>query len=746
MAKKKLVIVESPSKAGTIKNYLGSDYSVVSSLGHIRDLPKSKLGVEIENDFKPDYINIRGKGTLINQLKKEAANASVVYLATDPDREGEAISWHLATALNLPPEKAERVTFNEITKNVIKEAIKHPRSIDMDLVNAQQARRILDRIVGYKLSPFLWKKIRSGLSAGRVQSAVTKIIVDRENEIRAFKPEEYWTISADLKTDKNEKFTANFFSKEDDAKKATVSTKEEADAIIAASEKSDFTVKTVKNQRKQKNPLPPFITSSLQQDAARKLNFQASRTMRVAQELYEGISLGSGRGTTGLITYMRTDSTRVSDSALDSARKYITEKFGEDFVPEKPRIFKSRAGAQDAHEAIRPTHPEFVPEDIEKRLSPDQFKLYKLIWSRFIASQMAPATIDTVTADILSGGNIFRINGSTVLFNGYLAVYSDMDKTKEDKLPELTEGQKLTLEKLISEQHFTEPPARYNEASLVKYLEEKGIGRPSTYATIITTIIGREYVERDGKALKPTNLGEVTTELMSEKFPEIVDSAFTADMETKLDEIENGKAEMNSVLRDFYSGFEKELQSASSDSERIKIPDVKTDIICEKCGATMVIKTGRFGKFAACPNYPECKNTKPLDKNGQLKKPAEPPKPTGEKCPLCKTGDVVLRTGRFGGFYACSDYPKCRYTKQVTKPIGVKCPDCGAEIVAKRGKNRAYFYSCERYPECDFSSWDLPLNEKCPNCDHILYYKKAKGQAVCKNKDCGFTKEYTPEK
>lgn len=644
-----LVIVESPAKAGTIKGYLGSSYKVIASKGHVRDLPKSSLGIDIENDFEPHYINIRGKGDLIKELKKEASKADRVFLATDPDREGEAISWHLAAALGIPVDKAKRITFNEITKTAVKEAIKKPRELDMDLVNAQQTRRILDRIVGYKLSPFLWKKVKSGLSAGRVQSVATRIIVERENEIRAFVPSEYWTVDAVIETAKGKEMTVRYYGLTNGKKKVELKNESDANKVCDECRGADFTAVEIKRGSKTKSPAPPFITSTLQQEASRKLNFQSQRTMRVAQELYEGINLSSDGGVQGLITYMRTDSLRVAGEAQSAAREYIVEKYGSEYCPKNPRVYKSKASAQDAHEAIRPSSMKHEPAAVKKHLTSDQYKLYKLIWDRFTASQMASAELSTVSADFDCKGNLFRANGYTVKFNGYMAVYEEstdeVDEEKNKKLPACREGEILKSRDVSGTQHFTEPPARYTEASLIKFLEEKGIGRPSTYTPIISIITSRGYVARDGKSLVPTPLGEITNSLMTEYFPDIVDYKFTAEMESDLDSIEDGRTDMKSTLRSFYGDFEKELDKAMAtvSKDDIEVPVEETDIICDQCGARMIVKNGRFGKFAACPNYPTCKNTKPLTKAA----PAEDGKKQETapfKCELCG-GDMVLRSG-----------------------------------------------------------------------------------------------------
>ncbi len=747
-----LVIVESPAKASTIKGYLGSNYKVIASKGHVRDLPKSTLGVDIEDGFNAHYINIRGKGDLIKTLKKEAKSANKIFLATDPDREGEAISWHLMTALGIPEDKSCRISFNEVTKSAVKEAVKNPRRIDIDLVNSQQARRILDRIVGYKLSPFLWKSVKSGLSAGRVQSVATKIIVDRENEIEAFIPEEYWTVDATLKNSNGILFEARYFGEGSKKKKITNGT--DANNVVFDCEGKDFISQNIKKSKKQKMPAPPFTTSTLLQEASRKLGFQSARIMKVAQELYEGINLGSEHGGVhGLITYMRTDSLRISAEAQSAALGYINDKFGAKYAPVKPNVYKSKdAGAQDAHEAIRPSDVTIEPQKIKKLLSSDQFKLYQLIWERFVASQMAAAVLNTVSVDFSCGKHTFRSTGSTVEFQGYMALYEEgtdegsknvFQQDVETLLPPLCDGESVHAEKIGANQHFTEPPSRFNEASFIKFLKEKGIGRPSTYTPIITTILARGYVAREGKSLRPTSLGVVTTKLMNEYFPDIVNYEFTANMEDKLDGIEHGGYSMQSVLGDFYSNFESELEAANEKvkPEEIEIPSEQTDIVCDKCGSIMVVKNGRYGKFAACPNYPECKNTKPLGRDGKVLEKEEKPVVLADfKCELCGA-DMVVRSGKFGNFYACANYPKCKNTKQITKDTGVLCPECGAKIVTKYGRNRSVFYSCERYPECNFSSWDAPTTEKCEKCGGILFAKKGKNQLVCHNKACGFKKD-----
>lgn len=680
-----LLIVESPAKAHTIKKYLGRGYNVIASMGHVRDLPKSRMGVDIEHNFEPKYIPIRGKADLIKSLKKEAKASRKIYLATDPDREGEAISWHLAKLLGLDESSAQRVTFNEITKSAVKEGIQHPRTIDLNLVDAYQARRILDRIVGYKLSPFLWKKIRPGLSAGRVQSVAVRLIVDREEEIRAFQPVEYWTIEAAelCKAGAKKPFAARFHG--DANGKIDIANKEQADQILAEIGDNPFVVAAVRKSERRRSPAAPFTTSTMQQEASKRLNFQARRTMRAAQELYEGVEVEK-MGAVGLITYMRTDSIRIAAEAQQAAAQYIRDTFGAEYLPEKPRVYKSRAGAQDAHEAIRPTMPEMSPDRVKASLSSDQYRLYKLIWERFTASQMANEILDTVSADISAGNYIFKASGSTVRFKGFSAVYeSEEEKSDLKPLPPLEKGDALTVDGLAAEQHFTQPPARYSEATLIKALEENGIGRPSTYATTITTILQRLYVERDGRQLVPTPLGEVTTKLMREHFSNIVDVDFTAHMEHDLDRIEEGQCNWVDVLSAFYNGFSQTLDQAEKDlgDVHMKVPDEVTDIKCELCGRNMVIKTGRYGKFLACPGYPECKNTKP----------------------------IVQETGAF-------------------------CPLCGGRVLMKKSRSGKKYYGCEHNPTCPFMTWDVPLTEKCPRCGGSLFKRQRGGMKYCPNQAC----------
>ncbi|MCX7715504.1 MAG: type I DNA topoisomerase [Clostridia bacterium] len=684
MAKKKLLIVESPAKADTIKKYLGNDYKVMASMGHIIDLPKSQLGVELEHGFEPKYITIRGKGKLLTQLKKEAKACDRVYLATDPDREGEAISWHLAKALNIDENSMCRVTFNEITKTAVKNAMKEPRSIDMDLVNAQQARRILDRIVGYKISPILWEKVKKGLSAGRVQSVATRLICDREEEILNFTPREYWTVEAVFHDPKSKKdFCAKYYGK--NGAEDELSSGEQARAVTAEIKNGKFTVIGVKRGELKKNPPPPFTTSTLQQDASRKLSFSTAKTMQTAQSLYEGVNLGK-LGTIGLITYMRTDSLRIAEDAQREAAEYLTQNFGTEFV--SPRQYKTKKNAQDAHEAIRPTSINIKPIDIKGSLSNDQYKLYKLIWERFAASQMSAAVYNTISASIEADGHIFKAKGSVVKFKGFMSVYvegSDEEKEQENMLPELSEGQTVNLKDICEKQHFTQPPPRFTEASLVKELEENGIGRPSTYAPTISTIISRGYVIRNKKQLIPTELGMVTTDIMKNNFKKIVDVEFTANMEEQLDEVEEGKREWKMVLSDFYPPFKENLEKAQAEISKIQIKDEESDVICEKCGRKMVYKLSKFGKFLACPGYPECRNTK------------------------------AIREG-----------------------TGVKCPKCDGEILIKKSKKGKVYYGCEHAPKCDFMVWYEPVkDEVCPKCGGLLLKKGGK-KIICYNENCDY--------
>lgn len=682
---KNLVIVESPAKAKTIEKYLGRNYKVVASVGHIRDLKKSTMSVDIENDYEPQYINIRGKAPLINSLKKEAKAAKAVYLASDPDREGEAISWHLAHILNLPLEEKNRVVFNEITKDAVKNAFKEPRQIDVDLVDAQQARRVLDRLVGYSISPILWKKVKKGLSAGRVQSIALKLIVDRENEINAFIPEEYWSIDGEFKKG-TKKFKASFWGI--DGKKHPLKTNEDVIKVMERLDGPDFNVDKVEKKERRRNAPLPYTTSSMQQDAANKLNFRTRKTMMVAQQLYEGLTLGS-QGHQGLITYMRTDSTRISPVAQSAAHNYIADKFGEKYSKHGSKV-KNASGAQDAHEAIRPSNVFNTPDAIAKYLDKDQLKLYTLIWNRFVASQMVAAIFDTVKVNLSQNGVIFIANGSQVKFDGYLRIYNDSDKS--NMLPEMEENETVKKANVKPEQHFTQPPARYSEATLIKTLEENGVGRPSTYAPTLETIQKRYYVRLSAKRFEPTELGEIVNKLIVEFFPNIVNTEFTAEMEKDLDEVEEGKRQWIEVVDQFYKPFAKELENAEEGMEKIQIKDEPAGFDCDVCGSPMVIKLGRFGKFYACSNFPDCRNTKAIVKE------------IGVKCPLCHEGNIIER---------------------------------------KTKKNRI-FYGCDRYPDCEFTSWDKPIGRDCPKSGHFLVEKKVRGggkQVVCSNDECDYQEE-----
>ena len=732
---KNLVIVESPAKAKTLEKYLGSDYSVAASGGHVRDLPQKSIGINIEKDFQPKYQVIKGKEKIVKSLTSAAKKAKMIFLAPDPDREGEAIAWHLAALLG-ESGKIKRVEFHEITKNAVLEAMKHPRDIDMKRVDAQQARRILDRIVGYKLSPLLWKKIRKGLSAGRVQSVAVRLICEREAEIKIFVPVEYWSIIANLTADGKEKsFAAKLVSKNDE--KIGIPDKEASDEILRQISGKDFTVTKVTKKEQRRHPSPPFITSTLQQESYRKLGFSTKKTMVLAQQLYEGIDLKEEGTTVGLITYMRTDSTRIANEALAEAREVIAKEYGQKYLPEQPKVYKARKQAQDAHEAIRPTSAARKPSSISGSLTADQLKVYTLIWNRFIACQMESAVLDQTAADITVGEYIFRANGSVIKFDGFIAVYmegkdEEQEEEKEGILPELTEGQKLSLISLLPEQHFTQPPPRYTEASLVKELEQKGIGRPSTYSPIIGTIQDRGYVEKEGKALKPTELGITVNEQLVKHFPVIMDIEFTAHMEDDLDKILEGSIDMLSVLNEFYQPFKETLKKADTEMEKIK-KEIMTEEKCPKCGKPMMIRSGRYGDFLACSGYPECKTTRPLPGS----KEAEEVKEVCDKCGK----PMVMKRSRFGFFLACSGYPKCKNIKPVLKPTGIKCPQDGGDIVERKSKRGKVFYSCANYPKCKFALWNKPLAEKCPKCGGILVEKRTKKEArkVCVNEACGYS-------
>jgi len=696
-----LVIVESPGKVKSIGKFLGKGYKVEASVGHVRDLPKSQMGVDIENNFEPKYITIRGKGDVISKLKKEAKTAKKVYLATDPDREGEAISWHLANLLNIDESQKCRVSFNEITQNAVKSAIKQPRKIDMDLVDAQQARRVLDRIVGYKISPLLWKKVKKGLSAGRVQSVATKMICDREEEIDSFVSQEYWSIISKLAKPKvNPSFEAKFHGTV--TEKLELNNEEQVNAILKEIENSQYVVQKVKEQEKKRAAAAPFITSTMQQEASRKLGFTTKRTMMVAQQLYEGIDI-KGHGSVGLITYMRTDSTRISAEAQNEARDYVTKKYGEAYIPQTPRVYKNKSASQDAHEAIRPTYIDLTPEEVKDSLTAEQFKLYKLIWSRFIASQMSSAVYDTVSADISAGKYIFKANGSKVKFPGFMVLYIEGKDNEgreeadeeENNLPELVQGDVLELKKNTPKQHFTQPPARYTEATLVRALEERGIGRPSTYAPTITTILSRGYVVKDKKLLLPTELGKIVNEIMKKHFVDIVDAEFTAQMENELDAVEDGQKPWKAVMNDFYSSFEGVLKQAEETIGDVEVPEEVSDVICEKCGRNMVVKHGRFGKFLACPGFPECRNT-----------------------------------------------------KTIVEEAGVLCPVCQGKVLIKKTKKGRKYIGCERNPECSFMSWDMPSGETCSVCGNFMLKKSSgkKAELKCSNEKCPSNSEDTAKK
>ena len=691
---KTLLIVESPAKSKTIKKYLGSNYTVRATMGHIRDLPKSSMGVDIEHDFEPTYLTIRGKGDVMKALKKDVKAASKVILATDPDREGEAISWHIMEALGLTEENTSRVVFNEITKEAVKTAIKNPRKIDYDLVDAQQARRVLDRVVGYSISPLLWRKVKKGLSAGRVQSVATKLICDREEEILAFEPKEYWSIDASFTNPPSKKkFNAKFYG--DSKGKKELESEQQTLKVLEGLKGAEYVVSDIKKTAKKRQPAPPFITSTLQQEAAKKFGYTPTKTMMIAQQLYEGVDVKTV-GTVGLITYMRTDSVRIADEAISAVRKYAGERWGEKYLPKTARVFKNKKNAQDAHEAIRPSSVELVPENIKDSLTAEQFKIYKLIWDRFVASQMAPADIESTAVSIAAGKYIFKATGSTVIFPGFTTVYEEIsegDEKGEQALPPIKENDVLSLKSIEPKQHFTQPPARYTEASLIRTLEELGIGRPSTYAPTVSTILARNYILKEKKQLYPTELGIVVTDLMKEHFAQIVNVEFTAEMESKLDQVEEGKLEWKSILREFYGPFKKELEEADKSIEHVQLTLEESDVVCELCGRKMVYRDGRYGKFLACPGFPECRNTKPI-----------------------------------------------------IEEIGVACPKCGGSIVIRRSRKGVRYFGCINSPECDFMSWDEPTNDKCPECGSMLLNRSIKGRIlknnkVCLNAECSFNKQ-----
>ena len=799
-AKKSLVIVESPAKANTINKYLGKDYVVKASLGHVKDLPKSKLGVDIEHDFEPVYDVIPGKEKVIKDLRAAAKSADRILLAADPDREGEAICQHLKEILDGSKAEVFRVLFNEITPKAIRAAVDNPGRINQHIVDAQQARRILDRLVGYQISPLLWDKVRRGISAGRVQTVALRLIVEREREIQAFKPEEYWSIIAKLEGHEPPQFDARLAKVK--GKTAEVKTQAEADHVLDVVKNSDFLVESVVTKEKKRNPVPPFTTSKLQQDAARRLRFTVKKTMMLAQRLYEGIELGGEEGRIGLITYMRSDSTRVSDDAMQMVRSYVSDVYGGPYLPEKPVIYKSKKDAQDAHEAIRPTFVGRRPDDVKPYLSEDELKLYRLIWTRFVASQMNPAVYDQTTVEISAKDHLFRASGRVMKFDGFLAVYeesrdedvkpADLDEEQDITLPPLKQGEKVRLIDITPRQHFTEPPPRYTEASLVKMLEEKGIGRPSTYATILSTIQDREYVTKDQGKFRPTELGSVVTEMLVKHFEDIFDVEYTARMEEELDEVEDGKMTWVKALEEFYKKFQKDLSQASKNMENLKKQEIPTDEVCEKCGSPMVIKWGQFGRFMACSGYPECKNTKEITtdeaakegensadsepeacencgkpmalKRGRFgqflactgypeckttrkivagsKTPKKPDVALDETCPQCGQAKLMLREGRFGEFISCGNYPKCKYIKP--KTVGVPCPKpgCGGELIERRSKRGKVFYGCLKYPDCDFVVWNKPVPEPCPQCGApFLLEKSTKREGLvryCNEEACDY--------
>lgn len=760
---KALIIVESPTKARTIGKYLGRSYTVMASVGHVKDLPKSKFGVDVDQDFAPHYVVIRGKARVLADIKKKAKEADKVYLATDPDREGEAIAWHIAEEVNGRQGQVYRVLFNEITEASVKRALKTPGPIDIKKVEAQQARRVLDRIVGYKLSPLLWEKVQWRLSAGRVQSVAVRLICEREKVRAEFRPEEYWTLSAALRGKNPPPFEARL--QEINGREATIRTREEAERVLESLREASYVVVVVEKGEKRRNPLPPFTTSRLQQEAARKLRFAPKKTMTLAQQLYEGLELGE-EGPIGLITYMRTDSTRVATEAQSEARNFILKRFGPDYLPGTPNVYKTQKAAQEAHEAIRPTSVARDPESIKAYLDRDQYLLYKLIWNRFLSSQMAPAAVEATRVDIKADGHLFRANGTVVKFPGYTILYSESREVRDQQaaapgkaiaepeaeearqLPVLTEGEHLTLAKsegqgLQSKQHFTQPPPRYNEALLIEELEEKGIGRPSTYASIISTIQERHYVQKEEGRFKPTELGVMVNERLVQHFPDVFDVEFTARMEDALDEIEDGEKNWVETVREFYAPFMKGLSEAERKMEGVKGKEEQTDIHCEKCGRKMVIKWGRHGHFLACPGYPDCNNTKEFTKgeDGSVRIVNRQAEATETQCEKCGS-PMVVKTGRFGRFLACSAYPTCKATKPL--PVGVKCPmpGCGGELVQKRTKKGRPFYSCSSYPRCEFALWDRPINKPCPSCKAPFLVEKMSRQTgstiQCRNEECGY--------
>lgn len=733
---KYLVVVESPTKAKSFSKFLGKNYKVMSSMGHVRDLPKSKMGIDFDDNFKPHYITIRGKGELLKELKKNAKNADKVFYAADPDREGEAIAWHLKQYLegnkddeDKNPDELCRVVFNEVTKGAVQEAVKHPRAIDKNLVLAQQSRRLLDRMAGYKLSPLLWKKVRKGLSAGRVQSVAVRLICEKQKEIDAFIPEEYWSLDGDFRHAKDE-FNAKLVKIKN--KKADIKNQEQMDAILKDLEGAQYAITTVQKKERKKSPSPAFTTSSMLQEANNKLNFTSKRTMQIAQQLFEGVSLGGTSA--GLITYMRTDSVRISEVAQTEALTYIEENYGKDFRPAQPRQYSKSGRIQNAHEAIRPTSVQRTPASVKQYLSQPQYRLYKLIWDRFVASQMADARVENTNYDIVTKDYTFRATGSIVIFPGFMKVYKN-DK-KDDALPDIKEGEQIELRELHPEQHFTQPPAAYTEGTFTKTLEKLGIGRPSTYVTIIETIVSRGYISRKDKTFHPTELGILVNDLLMEYFPDILNVEFTATMEDNLDKVEKGALTWDEVLRNFYGPFSEKLAIAEEAIGEVELQDEESDVICEVCGRNMVYKMGRYGRFLACPGYPQCRNVKSLDKDGKVLEPE-----VEESDVVCENcgAKMVIKQGRYGKFLACPNYPECKNIKSIDEEIGIKCEKCGGALVKKRSKKGKVFYGCKNYPECETTYWNLPVEELCPECGRHLVTKtnkKKETTVYCENKDC----------
>ena len=750
---KSLLIVESPTKVNTLKKIVGKDFIIKASVGHLKDLPKKKLGVDVDNDFAPEYITIRGKGKILQELKTAAKKCDTIYLAPDPDREGEAIAYHIGNEVaRFTKGKIYRVTFNEITKKAVLDAIKNPTELNNNRVNAQQARRILDRLVGYKISPILWKKVHRGLSAGRVQSVALRIVCEREREILAFKPREYWSITLELEGSEKPQFQSKLFKI--DGNKAEIANKAEADEILKGLEGANPVLEDIVKKERKRNPSAPFITSTLQQEASRKLNFSPKKTMMLAQRLYEGIAMGR-KGTVGLITYMRTDSVKLSDQALEEVRAFIPERYGKEFLPGSPNMYKSKKSAQEAHEAIRPTDVKLEPSTIKEHLEKDMFRLYQLIWSRFVSCQMVPAVLDTTQFDIKTGKFLFRSNGSILKFAGFMKVYVESQddeqgdavqstgKADDRLLPPLKKGEELKIQEVLPEQHFTQPPARFSEAMLVKELEDKGVGRPSTYAATISVIKDRDYIQSVERRLQPVELGFMINDLLVENFPDIMNAEFTAKMEEQLDDIEEGKLEWVDALKSFYTPFKLDLEKAEEKMKDFKAVVEETDEVCEKCDQPMIIKWGRFGKFMACTGYPECKNTKDLGGKGDSEDGATADEVEGN-CDKCES-PLIMKRGRFGKFIACSNYPECKFTKPIG--LGISCPEeaCKGEIAARRSKKGRTFYGCTKYPDCNFTSWDKPVAEPCPECKNPFLIEKWK-----KNEDpsilcpsCGFKKTDT---